>query len=294
MGTAGWGHIAAFERMKKDGIRWDVSVWHIYGEDPEWAFQRLAEYGHPIWVTEFNNPYGSQHGDEQEAAGLTSMMERLKALAPKYKVQAAFVYELMDEPYWAPDFEAYMGLVRVVPKPEGGWQTGEPKPAYAAARSLILGEDRSMPAPSCNLESAGKDGGTIYERRVRYTYCMVLGTMPDNTQLVQWSDRLEKGTSAVPGLIASMFSSGQFNQRYHAFGLPDHTYVSFLYKLLLGRVADNDGRRSYLKQLAAGTMARVDVVTGLTTSSEFRHKHPGLFEDNPKMGPATGKLATGE
>jgi hypothetical protein len=36
------------------------------------------------------------------------------------------------------------------------------------------------------------------------------------------------------------------------------------------------------------------VAVGLATSSEFRSKHPGLFTNNSKMGPATGQAATGE
>lgn len=294
MGTAGWGHIGAFERMKKDGIRWDISVWHIYGQDPEWAFRRLAEYGHPIWITEFNNPYGSQRGDEEQASGLKSMMTRLKELAPTYKVQAAFVYELMDEPYWAPDYEAYMGLVRVVPKPDGGWRTGEPKPAYATARTLIRGGERSVPAPQCRLDEASKGPDPIDIRRVRFSYCMVLGTLPDPVELTEWSGRLKEGKAKITDLIEAMFRSGAFQDRYSSFGMPDRTYVSFLYKLLLNRVADNDGRISYMKQLASGTMTRADVAAGLATSSEFKNKHPGLFSENSKMGPATSQSTTGE
>ena len=56
MGTAGWGHLGAFARMQQDGIRWDISVWHMYGSDPEWAFKTLAGFKRPIWVTEFNHP----------------------------------------------------------------------------------------------------------------------------------------------------------------------------------------------------------------------------------------------
>jgi hypothetical protein len=293
MGAAGWGHIGLFERMKKDGIRWDISVWHIYGEDPEWAFKRLAEYGHPIWVTEFNNPKGSQNGDEEQVKGLQSMMARLKALSQVYRLQAAFIYELMDEPQWAPDFEAYMGLVRVVPRPDGGWATSEPKPAYAAARSFIRGQERSIPTPQCRLEDAGKSDDPINLRRVRYTYCMVLGTRPEAAGLADWTGQLDQGKATVPNLIEAMFRSNEFSDRYASFGLTDRTYVSFLYKLLLNRLADNYGLDSYLKALASGAMTRTDVAVGLATSSEFRDKHPGLFGDNPKMRPATGQK-TGE
>jgi hypothetical protein len=96
LGTAGWGHIGAFARMKQDGIAWDISVWHMYGEDPEWAFREIAGYGKPIWVTEFNNPYGSQRSERQQADGLKQTMTRLRELQGKYKVEAAHIYELLD------------------------------------------------------------------------------------------------------------------------------------------------------------------------------------------------------
>jgi hypothetical protein len=123
---------------------------------------------------------------------------------------------------------------------------------------------------------------------------MVLGTLPDAAELAEWSGRLEEGKAKITALIEAMFRSGAFRDRYSSFGMPDRTYVSFLYRLLLNRVADNDGRDSYLKQLAAGTMTRTDVAVGLATSNEFRVKHPGLFSQNPKMGPAASQSATGE
>jgi len=89
MGTAGWGHTGAFARMKQDGIVWDISVWHMYGDDPEWAFREIAGYGKPIWVTEFNNPYGSQRSERQQADGIKQTMTRLRELSEKYKVEAA-------------------------------------------------------------------------------------------------------------------------------------------------------------------------------------------------------------
>ena len=44
VGTAGWGHLGAFDRMQADGIEWDISVWHSYGENPEWAFKHLVKF----------------------------------------------------------------------------------------------------------------------------------------------------------------------------------------------------------------------------------------------------------
>ncbi len=108
IGTAGWGHIAAFELMKRDGISWEISIWHMYGQDPEWAFKELAQYERPIWLTEFNNPLGSQHGKEEQVKGLIKTMTRLSELEKTYELEAAYIYELMDEPYWT-DYESLHG-----------------------------------------------------------------------------------------------------------------------------------------------------------------------------------------
>ncbi|RWO15629.1 MAG: hypothetical protein EOS08_28735, partial [Mesorhizobium sp.] len=108
MGTAGWGHRAAFTRMLQDGIRWDISVWHLYGGDPEEAFKFLATLGRPIWLTEFNHAGGSQEGESQQADGLVQMMTLLRRYQSPYGLEAAHLYELLDEPYWAPSYEAFM------------------------------------------------------------------------------------------------------------------------------------------------------------------------------------------
>ncbi len=151
MGTAGWGHIGAFTRMERDGIKWDISVWHMYGEDPEWAFRQLAAFGRSIWVTEFNHPHGSTKSAEEQAAGLKRTIERLRALAPLYRVEAAHVYELLDEPYWAPSYEANMGLV-TVEKDGDGWKPGAAKPAYEAVKAALRGAAGSKGAARSEAE----------------------------------------------------------------------------------------------------------------------------------------------
>jgi Glycosyl hydrolase catalytic core len=137
MGTAGWGHTGAFKRMQQDGIKWDISIWHQYQFDDEWAFKELATYGHPIWVTEFNNPNGSMKSEQEQATGLTKLINHLRKLQKKYKIEAAHIYELMDETYWSPNFEAFMGLVRLVKNGEGGWKPGPTKAAYTIVKKLI-------------------------------------------------------------------------------------------------------------------------------------------------------------
>jgi hypothetical protein len=144
MGTAGWGHLGAFERMKADGLDWDITVWHMYGEDPEWALKELVRFGKPIWITEFNHPNGSMKSEEEQAEGLAHWMDRIEQLSEPYAVEAAHIYELMDETYWAPDFEAFMGLVELEKDGQDNWQPGERKLAFFTVREFLARKASEM------------------------------------------------------------------------------------------------------------------------------------------------------
>lgn len=289
IGTAGWGHVGAFERMKQDGIEWDISVWHMYGEDPEWAFKEIARFGRPIWVTEFNNPFGSQRGEEQQADGLTRTMMRLRELQATYNVEAAHLYELLDETYWAPDFEAYMGLVRLIARSGGGWTVGEPKPAYAAVRRLIHGE-RPFPQPRRNCDLAKSRGSdTLPARQAQFAVCLVLGRTDDAGTVERWVEALEKGEANVTAMMLDLLRSDEFKRQYATFGLTDRDYVSFLYLLLLGRPADGYGLDTYAKELRAGSMTREHVALALIQSSEFQSKYAAQLGAKP----ATSSAAPG-
>lgn len=280
IGTAGWGHVGAFERMRQDGIRWDISVWHMYGDDPEWAFKKLAEYDRPIWVTEFNNPMGSQRSEQQQADGLTWAMTRLRELQAEYNVEAAHVYELLDETYWGAHYEAFMGLVRLT-KNGDGWETGEPKPAYIAARTLIQGE-RPLPHPrrTCDLaESSTSDPLPV--RQARFAFCLVLGRQGGAEAEARWVEALEKDETNVTAMMLTLMHSDEFNQRYAIFGLTDRAYVSFLYLLLVDRPADGYGLDSYATNLRNGSMTRENVALGMMLSSEFQERHAAHLEVDP-------------
>lgn len=279
MGTAGWGHVGAFERMKKDGIAWDISVWHMYGEDPEWAFKTIAGYGKPIWVTELNNPYGSQHGEQKQSEGLQKTMARLRVLRQDYKVEAAHIYELLDETYWAPDFEAYMGLVRLVRKPEGGWMTGEPKPAYFTVKELISNPPRQLVEKrDCDL-AASKAIKSSYLRQADYAYCLVLRRKGQPEALAQLARALEEGTLSFPGAVVNLIRSPEFDELYASTSLTDRDYVAFIFGLLLHRNPDGQGLESYTQQLASGAMTRESVAYGIATSSEFLEKHSSALPE---------------
>ncbi|MBZ9905238.1 DUF4214 domain-containing protein [Mesorhizobium sp. BR115XR7A] len=285
IGTAGWGHTGAFARMKQDGVDWDISVWHMYGEDPEWAFREISAYGKPIWVTEFNNPYGSQRSERQQADGIKQTMTRLRQLSGKYKVEAAQIYELFDETYWAPSFEASMGLVRLTAASDSKWRVGEPKPAYKAVREFTRGS-QPLPKPDreCDPETTAANK-TVYVRQASFAYCLVLGHEGDAASLARWSAALESGQSQLASMIMEMMRTDDFETGYATIGLTDRAYISFLYLLLLDRPADEDGVESYARQLRAGTMRREDVAFGIVHSSEFNSKHAAIREASTVPAP---------
>ncbi|MBZ9991980.1 DUF4214 domain-containing protein [Mesorhizobium sp. BH1-1-5] len=285
IGTAGWGHTGAFARMKQDGIAWDISVWHMYGEDPEWAFREISSYGKPIWVTEFNNPYGSQHGERQQDEGVRQTMTRLRQLQGNYKVEAAHIYELLDETYWAPSFEANMGLVRLTKNNNGRWVTGEPKPAYMAVRDIIRGP-QPLPMPNRNCDSDAKfaDGFT-YVRQVNFAYCLVLGHDGDAAGLDRWSTALENGDARITDVVMEMIRSEEFEAKYATIGLTDRAYIAFLYKLLLDRPGDSYGMETYSRQLRGGSMTRDAIALGIVNSSEFKSRHAAASDTSDVPAP---------
>ena len=232
MGTAGWGHTGAFERMRRDGIEWDISVWHLYGEDPEWAFKLLAGFGKPIWVTEMNHPRGSEPGERQQADGMRRWMKRLAELSPRYRVEAVQIYELLDEPYWAPDAEAVMGLVRLERRAGGGWAPGAPKPAYNAVRAVVRGEE-GTPAiqRECALDRLMDDRPPA-EAQIAYLYCLLLARQADAAGLRDWIARRNEGT-AIPAILRAMAGSEEFGTRHRTRFLSDERFVLLRLKRLL-------------------------------------------------------------
>lgn len=276
IGTAGWGHTGAFERLQQDGIRWDISVWHYYGDDPEWAFKALAAYKKPIWVTEFNNPYGSQNGEKEQAEGIKNLMARLRELGEKYNVEAAHIYELFDEPYWAPDFEAVMGLVRVVPNGKGGWRVGDAKPAYFAVKEQIRGGTLPIVVQRQCEPSAFDRLDATQTMQIAYAYCLALGRRPDPDGQKAWAATLRDGLTPTQ-MVAGMLLSDEFRSRHATFGLNSTDYVTLMYRLLLGRDPDQTGLTSYASALDMGALTRAAIGDDIIRSDEFRARHPILF-----------------
>lgn len=273
MGTAGWGHVGAFDRMREDGIEWDISVWHFYGDDLEWGLERLQRFGKPVWLTEFNHPYGSQKGEETQAKGLTAIMSQIEALREKYRIEAAHIYELLDEPYWAPDFEAYMGLVRLEQR-QGRWTVAGYKPVFCAVRGRVV-SGGSGENEDCSPRDAGAEGA-FAESQLDYGYHLVFQRRPDSATLKSWKESVLAG-KAISGVLADLFNSDEAAQHYGTASLSDPDFIRLVYRRLLARDPDQGGQETYIAQLQSGAVSRIDLVQAIINSSEFAEKHPILF-----------------
>ncbi len=290
VGTAGWGHIGAFERMKADGIDWDISVWHMFGEGPEWAFKELAAYKKPIWVTEFNNPYGSQKSKEEQVQGLMRTMSQLTQLQKDYDVEAAHIYELMDEPYWK-GFEAHMGLIGMTKDGKNKWKAAEKKPAYLAVKERLSHGDARPPREiairrECEMAPAA-DGETLASNDViTYAYCLVLGREPDGAGASSYASSMAGGMT-VGELLIDMLNSDEFSSLYDVPQLTKSEYVTLMHRLLLG----TDPTEAALKKAVAdleGNKALADLQRELIQSEAFRSAHPSLSDKSKSAAVTTG------
>lgn len=110
-------HFGFLDRLHADGVLWDVTTWHIYINSgvskaavragAEKFLVKLASYGKPISITEFNQQDG--HLRTNNASTLLDMMNAIDSLSASQRVTSAYIYELLDEPHLAGS-EATYGL----------------------------------------------------------------------------------------------------------------------------------------------------------------------------------------
>jgi hypothetical protein len=134
---AGWCHYGFLRMLWNDGIRWDITAFHWYAK--QGSFEQAgcnkanvaeihASFGLPVWITEFNSDIGAKANDQPaSAAWVSAVMAQIRDVAPKYSIQAAFVYELLDEPNLT-GAERYFGIAD---------ENGQPKATYRAIGAAL-------------------------------------------------------------------------------------------------------------------------------------------------------------
>ncbi|MBI1341049.1 DUF4214 domain-containing protein [bacterium] len=275
IGTAGWGHIGAFHRLADDGVVWDISVWHMYGQDPEWAFKELARYGKPIWVTEFNHPWEDDYDPIRQSEGLVFWMKRLEELSRTYPLELAHIYELLDEPYWAPSHESVMGLVAVSKNRAGRWESLAAKPSYDAVRDFVLG-DRALAGKEAGCGGgASSPKGASPAERVKYAYCVTVRRAPDDAELAKAMAFLEKDD--VDGMVAAIRVDAEWAARCPPQRCGSSAFLRLVYRAMLNREPDGVARETYLREIEEGRLTRGRLIRNIVASSEFEALHSAIF-----------------
>lgn len=142
--TAGWLHHGFIERLvREDKVPFDILAWHWYSEMGDMRKVRgeldlitlLQGYGKPLWITEINRRDGSKGGAEKDAAEYLGSTARQLREHPA--IQAFFVYELLDEPYFGEGGESDYGLVKITRDGGGPWRTQARKDSFDALKAVI-------------------------------------------------------------------------------------------------------------------------------------------------------------
>jgi hypothetical protein len=116
--NAGWHHYGFLQRLAADNVKWDITGQHWYSDQGSItnvggggvnALEMLKAFGKPIWITEVSARPGTLT-NQTEGQWLTKTMADWNGLASKYNIQAAHIYELLDQPHLAPDPAAKYGV----------------------------------------------------------------------------------------------------------------------------------------------------------------------------------------
>lgn len=143
---AGWHHYGFLQRLAADGVKWDITGMHWYSDQGSPmnvggggvdAFAIHAAFGKPIWITEFNARPGSM-GTAAEAKWLTDTMASWNAVADKYDIEVAQIYQLLDQPEHGSSPEARYGMFTA---------TGQYKPMGTAVDNYLESLEAAPPPP---------------------------------------------------------------------------------------------------------------------------------------------------
>jgi hypothetical protein len=113
-------------------------------------------------------------------------------------------------------------------------------------------------------------------RQVIYSYCLVLGRWPDAYGLNTWREQMRGGLT-VSALLSKLLQSAEFADKYRVAELGDDEFVVLVYRLLLGRDPDGQGRLAYASGLASGRVSRPAIFDSILVSDEFRTKQEAMF-----------------
>lgn len=100
---------------------------------------------------------------------------------------------------------------------------------------------------------------------VTRAYRLILGRVPDKAGLNAWVTQLSTGKNSGADIIRGFIESREFIDKK----LSDDDYIVVLYKAVLNREPDNDGKQEWLDVMHGEGASRLSVLKGFIESAEF-------------------------
>lgn len=124
---------------------------------------------------------------------------------------------------------------------------------------------------SYNIETGRvklNDVADLYPEMTKFVtraYRLILGRAPDKSGLNAWVTQLSTGKNSGADIIRGFIESREFIDKK----LSDDDYIVVLYKAVLNREPDNDGKQEWLDVMHGEGASRLAVLKGFIESAEF-------------------------
>lgn len=124
---------------------------------------------------------------------------------------------------------------------------------------------------SYNIETGRvklNDAADLYPEMTKFVtraYRLILGRVPDKAGLNAWVTQLSTGKNSGADIIRGFIESREFIDKK----LSDDDYIVVLYKAVLNREPDNDGKQEWLDVMHGEGASRLSVLKGFIESAEF-------------------------
>lgn len=185
--------------------------------------------------------YTTIMGRKADEVGLNGWMQALSDGMKREEVFNGFITSQEFENLCA-EYDIQVG--NTVPVPENGTTQGGACSACGAVDSGVA-----------------TDGVTQFVTRL-YTVC--LDRKPDSAGLADWTEQLRSGSNNGTNVAAGFIFSREFSNR----GFSDSTYIEYLYRSIMGREYDGEGKTYWENKMRDGASRR-EVFDGFVGSQEF-------------------------
>ena len=221
----------------------------------------LEQIGMESQMTQFSSWFRECDGTLDDQA---TMYASMLNLALSHSNSNAFVMEGFTDKYHTirdcddPNATEYSCTCPGMPGPAIFDENFNPKPAYFALRDTLL--------------TARAQGAPRVREFVISRYNAMIEYLPNDKEVLQWTETLQSGKETAQSLILHLHAMPEFVATEY-----NHSdYLDFIYRKVLGRRPDSNGKEFFLGMLGNGITR--EAIAGLMTSGqEFENKYKGYW-----------------